>query len=161
MKALPQLEEFVYQTTFTLLNNLTQTSKPIWGNMDAQQMVEHLLISVEVGTGKRVVDITTPIERLAQVKSIGLMSLRPFQREVKNAILPATPLPHRFESLAQAIEQLKEELTLFANQLQQADFKRTHNVFGELNKEEWMWFHYKHFTHHLTQFGLIAEQERL
>jgi oxepin-CoA hydrolase/3-oxo-5,6-dehydrosuberyl-CoA semialdehyde dehydrogenase len=28
-------------------------------------------------------------------------------------------------------------------------------TFGELNKEEWDVFHQKHFTHHLSQFGLL------
>ena len=28
-------------------------------------------------------------------------------------------------------------------------------TFGELNKEEWIVFHKKHFTHHLSQFGLM------
>ncbi|MFY8020551.1 MAG: DUF1569 domain-containing protein, partial [Bacteroidia bacterium] len=30
-----------------------------------------------------------------------------------------------------------------------------HPVFGPLNKQEWMKFQSKHFTHHFTQFGIF------
>ena len=40
------------------------------------------------------------------------------------------------------------------------DYTRPHNIFGYLNYHEWLWFHYKHFSHHLAQFGLITYIER-
>ena len=35
------------------------------------------------------------------------------------------------------------------------DIKTTNPVFGDLNYEEWIRFHSKHFAHHFKQFGLL------
>lgn len=162
MKPIHELELFVFAKSIELMKQLTPQHKALWGQMDAQQMIEHLLISVEASSGKIESEITTPAEKVAQVKAIGLMSLRPFQREVRNALLPADPLPYRFNSIEEGIQNLESELAAFKNVFAgNASFVKNSNVFGPLNYEEWMWFHYKHFTHHLTQFGQLEVQERL
>jgi len=35
------------------------------------------------------------------------------------------------------------------------DFRAVHPFFGELTAEQWLLFQKKHFTHHLSQFGLL------
>lgn len=162
MKPINELESFVFDTSIELMHKLTPQTAALWGSMDAQQMIEHLLDSAEVSTGKTVVTITTPADKIEKVKNVGLMSLRPFQREVKNALLPAEPLPHKFDNLQTAISNLKQELELFRELAQQnKQYTQASNVFGPLNYEEWMWFHYKHTYHHLSQFGLLPLVERL
>ena len=58
------------------------------------------------------------------------------------------------------IEQLKTELfnstTTMLNFLtKNTDFRAVHPFFGELRAEQWLLFQKKHFTHHLSQFGLL------
>lgn len=162
MKPIHELEAFLHHTTFELLKDLTPASRPLWGQMSLQQMIEHLNLAVEVSTGKRDMQLHTEKEKVEKVKYIMLLSDRPMPREYKNPALPLVPLELMYKDVEEAKQVLKQSLELFMHYFtNKVQTTRMHNIFGELNYHEWLWFHYKHVIHHLVQFGALEPRERL
>ncbi|HEY7751397.1 MAG TPA: hypothetical protein VH917_03820 [Ignavibacteriaceae bacterium] len=139
-----------------LLGNLSPDTKSLWGKMTSQHMVEHLILSVQMGNGKLKVECFNPVEKQPSLKRF-LMSERPLPKLFINPLIGPDLLPLKFKSLSEAIEILKKEIEDYEVYFERnPDAKPVNATFGELNKQEWDWFHQKHFTHHLSQFGLIA-----
>lgn len=159
MKSIEQLLAFLNVESKELIKKLTPETKPVFGQMDAQQMVEHLALALQIGNGKLKLQLVTPVDKVERVKAIGLMSERPFQPGFKNVALPAEPIPYQYPTLADAVNALYKELDdLHIHFLQKNNSTTLHNIFGELNYEEWLWFNYKHFMHHFSQFQLVSGQ---
>ncbi len=161
MKPIEVLHSFIFKEAFEYLSKLTISQKPLWGNMDAQQMVEHLALAVKVSNGKLQPPLLSDPAKVDKIKQISLLSARPLPKGFQNEALPSTPLPYQSSDLAEAIQILKNELIAFEALYQQnPDIGFQHNLFGRLNFTEWLYFHYKHFHHHFAQFNLIPYVER-
>lgn len=144
-------EEFV-----PLLRQLQPTTQPVWGKMDAQQMVEHLRNAFKVANGKFQVTemITTDATHLEKLQAF-IMTDKPFRENTKSPALPDEPLPKRFDSLSTAIDKMEEELTaVFTVYEANPALEILNPVFGKLNFHQQVALLYKHVTHHLHQFGL-------
>lgn len=162
MKPIQELEDFLHHTAFVLLKDLSPSAQALWGQMNAQQMVEHLTLAVEASSGKHNMQLHTEKEKVEKIKAIMLLSDRPMPREFKNPVLPLVPLAVKYKDIEEAKQALKQSLDLFMHYFKnKVETVRMHNIFGELNYHEWLWFHYKHFTHHFVQFGLLEFQSRL
>ncbi|MES2689370.1 MAG: DUF1569 domain-containing protein [Bacteroidota bacterium] len=162
MKEIHELEDFLSKTSFILLKDLAPGTVPLWGQMNAQQMIEHLTLAVEVSSGKHDMQLHTEKEKVEKIKAIMLLSDRPMPKEFKNPALPLVPLDVKHKDIEDAKQALKQSLELFMHYFKnEVETRRMHNIFGELNYQEWLWFHYKHFTHHFVQFGLVEFQSRL
>ncbi len=162
MKPITALEQFLFNDIHADLAKLTSETQALWGTMDAQQMIEHLILSVVVSAGELQATLITPEEKLEQVKTVVLRSGRPMQKGIKNPAISADPTPHEFANLAEAITALHQAIERFRNAFKNnPELEVMHNVFGPLDYHHWLWFHYKHFTHHFTQFGLLPEQSSL
>ncbi len=160
MKSQIVLEDFVFNQSFQLLNGLLPSAKPIWGRMNAQQMIEHLTLAVNVSNGINQLELLTPLSKLEKTKNLLLMGDRAMPKLFHNPALPSDPIPCQNKTIKESISALHTSLQLFKN-LFQIDPQKTqlHNIFGELNYNEWLWFHYKHFHHHFAQFQLIPYVE--
>lgn len=136
------------------INKLTPDSKPLWGIMTSQHMVEHLLMTVKVSNGKVTVECFNPSEKVPTLKRI-LLSERPLPKNFINPFIGKRLLPLQFDSLKNAIDnfvlEIKDYYTFFEIN---PEALITNPTFGDLNKYEWDVFHNKHFTHHLEQFGI-------
>lgn len=162
MKTTKELEQFLENEFCNWLSSLTIENVAFWGKMDVQQMVEHLIIAVNVSNGKQLITLATSIEKVDKLKKIALLSDRPMQREFKNVALPIDPIPHEYPDLQAAKEGLIGAVQAFKNHFNaQVEKTQLHNIFGELNYHEWLWFHYKHFIHHFSQFGIIPIVDRI
>jgi hydroxymethylglutaryl-CoA reductase len=160
MKSQLVLENFVFNQSFRFLDTLLPTATPIWGRMNAQQMIEHLTLAVNVSNGINPLELITPQSKLDKTKNLLLLSDRAMPKLFHNPALPADPIPCKNENIKSAIESLNTALILFKNQFHREPKKtQLHNIFGELNYNEWLWFHYKHFHHHFAQFQLIPYVE--
>ena len=145
-----QLEKYLM-----LLGHLSPTAHALWGKMSAQHMVEHLILTVQTGNGKLTIECFNQPEKLPALKRY-LYSDRPLPKLFINPLIGPDLLPLKFKSLEEAIEHLKKEVDDYELYFQQnPEVKPVNATFGELNKEEWDKFHQKHFTHHLSQFGLV------
>ncbi len=139
------------------LNKLSEDSKPLWGNMTPQHMLEHLEYSTRISSGEiQDIEIATPEKILEKVHA----TIYNYEKMPRNFGAP--------ERLEKELEQLKHEnldtakqklLEAFDNYV--AYFKAhpeatlKNIVFGDLNRYEWNLFHRKHYNHHFEQFGLL------
>ncbi len=138
-----------------LLNKLDPQLKPLWGKMTPQHMVEHLILAVQMSNGKLKLECFNPPEKIPTLKRF-LMSNRPMPKGFVNPVIGPDNLPLNYSSLDESKKKLEEEIEDYYRLFEENPDVRPVNVtFGELNKEEWDVFHKKHFTHHLSQFGLL------
>jgi uncharacterized protein DUF1569 len=133
------------------LDQLHPNSKPMWGKMSVSQMLAHCIVPTKISTG----DIQNKqnifgilFGKLAKKR---MVSEKPFKKN-----LPTDPTfivkhnPDFYES--------QQELKALIQKLYDTDKKellqRKHPFFGKLTLDEWGLLNYKHFDHHLRQFGV-------
>jgi hypothetical protein len=134
---------------------LRVNTKPLWGKMTPQHMVEHLILAMRMSSGKLKLECFNPPEKLPALKRF-LMSSRPLPKLFVNPAIGEKLLPLEYSSLEEAKNILNQEIIDYLNHFELNPEVKTVNVtFGELNKEEWDVFHKKHFLHHFSQFGLL------
>ena len=147
-----------FSNYINLLTDLSTETKAIWGTMTPQLMVEHLVLAVQSSNGKYPInEFITPPEKLNVMKRF-LLSSRPLPRNFTNTIIGEGLKPLVYSDLDSAKEELLKEINDFHKYFEAIpEAKPINATFGPLNYEEWIVFHNKHFTHHLTQFGLLAK----
>lgn len=139
-----------------LLEDLRAKATPWWGVMSAQNMLEHLSWSLQNSTGKVVLPLATAPEKLEAAKAYLMDDSREYKPNVKHPHLKETPEPLKFRNIIEAYENFTEELNNFFEYYANHPGKtNVHPAYGDLNYEEWVQCHYKHFVHHLKQFDLM------
>jgi Protein of unknown function (DUF1569) len=134
------------------LSLLNADTKPKFGILTPQLMAEHLAINIQFSNGKNPLkrgrDVLNPMKGF-------LYSNNPLS-EGGTFFLTGRNLPSPISNnLYQAIEHLHNEINDFEKYFEEnPTSKPNHAVFGNLNKEEWIIYHNKHFTHHFKQFGI-------
>lgn len=142
-----------------LLEQLSPEEKPKWGIMSAQHMIEHLILAVQTSNGKLVLECTNERDKLATLKRY-LMSNRPLPKGFVNPYIGKGLIPLKYSNFEEAKSELNKEIDDYYDFFDKnPNAKLTNVTFGELEKNEWIVFHEKHFTHHLTQFELIGDFE--
>ncbi len=137
------------------ISGLGEHASPLWGNMTAQHMVEHLLWAFECSTGAIVLPCCTPENLLERTKTF-LYDNRPTPRGFKNPLLGQSPPSLRFSCFSDAKAALHKEVSRFIDLCQmQTNTRHVHPVFGPIGAEEWQRAHFKHCYHHLLQFGVV------
>ncbi len=157
MKSVDFIEEFLTHKLVSLLQSIPEDRKPDWGTMSVWQMIEHLALPFKASNGNLQMPLTTPADKIDRVKQIGLMNDRPLQRNFNNPIFTDAFKVRRNNSIENSLKELQRDVDLFIDLFKGEDsgFTQTHNIFGNLNYEEWLQFHYKHVKHHLEQFGVV------
>jgi hypothetical protein len=146
---------FIIHKVPELLLSLQSDAKGNWGTLNAQQMVEHLSDSVRIANGKRAEKLLTSSENLERVRAF-MLSDKPFKENTKNIQMPEIPTPCIHLTMADAIAELKVELSDFNAYFENNPSKMVMNpFFGALNFEQWTHLLHKHFVHHCRQFALI------
>lgn len=135
------------------LNSLTADAEPKWGKMNAAQMCCHLSDSIRTAIGEK------PCADVSSFASRAV--LRPLAVHVlpvpKN--LPTLPELDR-DKLGTAATDLESDratlLSLMDKMCALGDGHAwaAHGKFGPLTRKEWGLLAYKHFDHHLKQFGV-------
>ncbi|MEM6766823.1 MAG: MaoC/PaaZ C-terminal domain-containing protein, partial [Bacteroidota bacterium] len=139
-----------------LLQGLTEETKPEWGIMTAQHMVEHLEFFEQAGLKKISMDFVTPVERLEKYTE-SLYNYRKMPKNFQQVLLRKGEVEDlRYGSLDKAkealISHLKEVEQTFKDN---PDFLYFNTTFGMLNSYEWKLYNRKHMQHHFEQFGLL------
>lgn len=141
------------EVVLSLLSNLDDSKKPLWGGMSAQRMIEHLSESVKVSNGKLELEMVTPEDKFDRMLAF-LDSDKPMARNIEVSFA-GKDVPLRHEEIELAVDELVEEWIdfeeLFASE---EGLKIPHPYYGPLNFEQWQRLHAKHFTHHFEQFGV-------
>ena len=144
------------ENVLTYLNRLTPETKPLLGKMTAQQVVEHLTLTLEMAMGKRHFDLQVKPEQFETLRKF-IGSDKPLPRDFKAVFAPENPkLVH--EELALAIDDYCDKWMELEDFFEShPGIETEHPHFGPLNYELWIKIHEKHLTHHFTQFGLIND----
>lgn len=149
-------DAFLHDTFFHVLRSVDPATSPLWGKMNLQQMVEHLSDAVRIANGKtRYETFVTPEERLPLMLGF-LQSDKEFKPETKSVMLGESPVPVRHSSLEEAVAELRTEMHDFKVYFEQHPDARLRNpIFGDLDRVAWTQLLFKHFLHHLKQFGAV------
>tara|TARA_R110002072_G_scaffold292360_1_gene460964 strand:+ start:8669 stop:10402 length:1734 start_codon:yes stop_codon:yes gene_type:complete len=137
------------------LSTLSEDSKPVFGQMNAQQMIEHLSAVTQIANGNWNINVFVSDEKTARRKPF-LQTENELQTGFRASFIADEPIKLKFSSIEIAIDDLLYQLQSFLLVFKR-DKNRTvvHPFFGELNFEEWKKFQVKHFTHHFKQFDLL------
>lgn len=145
------------QDFIALLSILDPTTPALWGSMNAQQMVEHLNLVVNISNGRLPQTPTADPEKMAYRRARFFEKDVPMPRNFQPPFIAPKPQPLRYENMKVAIQQLQHSLSLFHVYFTENE-TALHPLFGNMNYDEWLQFHFRHFRHHFTQFGLIPEE---
>ncbi len=148
-------ENFLRTKLVPCLQRLNPAATPRWGNMNVQQMIEHLATdAVPCANGRlNITDIVTPPEQLQRLRKF-MMSEKAFRENTKNPLMPDDPPVCVYKTIQGAIGALQEELIYFFEVFEKNPALVTRNpFFGDLNFEQNVQLLYKHALHHLRQFG--------
>ncbi len=148
---------FLTKECIPLFKKLPTDAVGKWGKMNGQQMVEHVAMVFDGSTGKIKFELVTPAEYLPKYLEF-LYSDKEFRENTKAPadLVGDKPLPLQYATMEEAVKKLSESIDGFIAYFNDDPDKKTmHLVFGELNFDEWVLFHFKHVTHHLRQFGFM------
>jgi hydroxymethylglutaryl-CoA reductase len=137
-----------------VLNGLTPSQKPLWGKMNAQEMVEHLsdMLMMARGTGNFTIDVDA--ETIARRQQFLLSD----KEMAKNIAVPFTKelIELRNDELELAVDEFTDEWMNFTEYFENNPGTSViHPYYGALDFNLWLKMHDKHFVHHFKQFGLI------
>jgi oxepin-CoA hydrolase/3-oxo-5,6-dehydrosuberyl-CoA semialdehyde dehydrogenase len=139
------------------LSKLKEDSKPKWGIMTPQHMIEHLEYTYKIASGEiQDFEVATPEKILEKVKN-SLWNYEKFPQNSQFPLLEKDTLDDlKHEDLATAISAFKAQRKKYIEYFKEnPDAKLNNIVFGEMNKYEWYLLERKHLNHHFEQFGLI------
>ena len=138
------------------LAGLTPSTKPEWGIMTAQHMVEHMEYFLRMSWGDFPTEIVTPENRIERYQE----ALYDYKNMIKNFDHPGLPKGKnpdlRFKDLEEAKVAFFKAYEYFTTYYKEnPEARHPHAIFGDLDQEMWELLHRKHFDHHFRQFGLI------
>jgi oxepin-CoA hydrolase/3-oxo-5,6-dehydrosuberyl-CoA semialdehyde dehydrogenase len=134
---------------------LTPAADARFGIMTAQHMLEHLILTLKLSSGRIPMEDFVPNEKQLAQKQALLYTDIPFPQGIKVPGIPDTLMELRFPDLATAKTALLASWDAYQALFQQEPCKTTiHPRFGPLNHDDWEKFHAKHMDHHLGQFGV-------
>ncbi|MBS1779480.1 MAG: hypothetical protein JST70_09175 [Bacteroidetes bacterium] len=145
---------FLRNDLVKMLATIDPATKPLWGKMNPQQMVEHMSYAMRQASGKDPYTIVTAEEHLPRMQAF-LMSEKPFRENTPNQLLPDEPAPAKHESMQDSLNDLQAEIDHFFHVYGTDPQKTiTNPFFGELNYDMQVQLLHKHAWHHLRQFGI-------
>ena len=145
---------FLQRKFIDKLTALDPDTKPLWGNMNVQQMIEHMSDSLRIANGKNPHTLITPAEKVQAMKDF-LASDKEFRPNTKNILMEDTPPDLRLKDKTTAIQELENEIKYFVAHFEEHPGTTVTNpFFGHLTFQEWIQLLHKHAKHHLKQFGV-------
>lgn len=150
------LEDFFSIRISQVIDTVKGDEVAQWGLMNVQQMLEHLLFPLNFAITVNPIILVTPEDKLERQREF-LVSEFGMPKNFKTPFLPKDKtVPLIKQDLQESKQLLKETIVQFLNVINATDFTtKLHPVFGQLDKQGWLTFQYKHFSHHFMQFGLL------
>ncbi len=123
--------EFLQKELVVQLAKIPAGMAPLWGTMQAQQMVEHMSDSVRIANGRDPQDCITLPDHLPKMMAF-LHSDKAFKENTPNSLMSETPAPCRFDRMEDALGELQAELNEFINVFDEDKRKIITNPFLEI-----------------------------
>ena len=137
-----------------ILENLDEKKSASWGKMTPQRMIEHLSDCIYMSCGIGNHELLIPEEKIKGMQAF-LISEKEMPQNIQVPFAKEnTPL--RNTDIELALDEFTMAWVDF-EEMYSEDSKKTalHPYYGNLNYEQWLLLHSKHFTHHFSQFGLM------
>ncbi|MDR2205288.1 MAG: DUF1569 domain-containing protein [Flavobacteriaceae bacterium] len=132
------------------LEKLSPNAERQWGKMDVAQMLAHLNVSLETAMGRNFP------KRIFIGRIVGgflkkkILNENPIQKNAPTGkVYEFTDVRNFEQEKAKTLELVK---TFHADGPEKCT-KHPHPFFGKFTPEEWAVLQWKHFDHHLRQFG--------
>jgi hypothetical protein len=134
---------------FERIDKLNANSQRIWGTMNVSQMLKHMTIAFSVPIGK----LNFPKDKLYY------LSANPIARKLMIDIMPwpknmVTAKDFIVKEDPDFEQSKKETIAVVQEFIKSTNFSGSHPVFGVMDRDTWGKAMYKHFDHHLNQFGV-------
>lgn len=142
------------ETLLPYFDKLDANTKPLWGSMSAQRMIEHLTDTLRIASGATPFPLEIPEDRLERMVAF-LDTDKPMARDMKVSFAPAEKELRNSEIELAVDEYVEEWLDLETLYTVNPGLKHPHPYYGPLDFDQWKRLHSKHLTHHFMQFGLI------
>jgi len=146
-------QKFLKEDVYTRLSKLTEETKPKFGLMTPQHMVEHLILMTKLS-----VRVYGEVPKTA---TEGQMKFKKFIEEGANfefrpSNKTVADLPKlKYGSLQEALDNYPQGINGFYNHyVANPEFISFNKFQGKLGFEDLEFLHYRHFEYHLGQFGL-------
>ena len=135
------------------LESLKPDTAPLWGQMSAQEMVEHLAVVLDLAIGKSSFPMMVSEDKISRAQDF-ISSEHPMPKNFKvNFAIKNENL--KYQSIQGAIIGFSEAWKSFTDYYDDnPNQKNLHPNFGSLDYSQWMRLHSKHLTHHFEQFGI-------
>lgn len=131
------------------IHNLKPDSIRLWGKMNAPQMVAHLTDQM----GHTLGDVPTkPVMGLLRLAPVRYLSIYRVPWPKGKARGPVEAFVTKPGDWASDVSRLESLLKRFAERNPGGEWPQ-HALFGKMRGQDWGVFCYKHFDHHLRQFG--------
>jgi oxepin-CoA hydrolase/3-oxo-5,6-dehydrosuberyl-CoA semialdehyde dehydrogenase len=154
------------QTVFTemtsekikeLLGKLKEDTKPLWGSMTAQHMVEHLEYTYRIKAGQiQDFEVSTPEKYIEKVQA-SLYNYEPMPRSYDFPLAEKAKMDQLkhpdLETAKKEMLEAREEYLQYFKDNPEAVTKNA--VFGTIGKYDAYLLERKHLNHHFSQFELI------
>ncbi len=149
--------EMDVDTLGKMLNGLTESTKPKWGLLTPQHLVEHFDFFNLLALGELDCPIITPEDKIEKYQE-SLWNYKPMPKDYQHPIFKKGELEAlRYASLDEAKTAFwKSKTALDTYYKENPEAVLPNPVFGHLGKYEMQLLQRKHFNHHFTQFGLIS-----
>ncbi len=152
-------QEFSTANVKASLNKLSETSKPKWGRMSAQHLLEHLILMYQWSLGEKEPIITTKEDKIERYQE----TLYNYVPTPKNFDHPLLKKGETEDLIFDSFEDAKTALLEYVDKYEiyykeHPDAQHINPVFGLLDKEMWDLINRKHFHHHFEQFDLLLEK---
>lgn len=145
-------DKSVSEALISRINKLTSESKPLWGTMDAGQMMAHCCVTYEmIFTEKHPKPNAFLGFILRLLVKPGVVNEKPYKKSSQTA--PAFLMKGEkdfYKEKKRLVDYIRETQALGSSHF---EGKASHS-FGILNATEWNNLLYKHIDHHLSQFGV-------
>ena len=148
----------VKQELLQRLDKLQEGTSPVWGEMTARQMLKHLQMAFQIGTGELAISDRSSFFTRNVLRYFLLRDMVPSKRQLdKN---PPMTFPEIDLQMNTAIKvaDFATEKGNFSSALEQLaaveNYVDQHPLIGKMKREDWGFHMYSHINYHFTQFGL-------
>lgn len=131
------------------LSKLRESDEPLWGKMNAAQMLAHVQMPISVAFGTHSVEGNWLMKLILPLFKKRLYDDRPWKKNLPTEKTFITTGDDKMFDL-----EMKHVVDLVSRFTESAIVNDRHPIFGKLTKEQWAKATWKHLDHHLTQFGV-------
>ncbi|MFA5012646.1 MAG: DUF1569 domain-containing protein [Ignavibacteria bacterium] len=133
------------------INNLSSDTAPLWGKMNSGQMLAHCTVGLRIANGEVIPKSNIVFKLLGRLVKRRIISQESFKKNSRTAREFIISEDKNFNEEKDKILKYLREM-----EIKGYDFftKKPHAIFGPLKPEEWDTISFRHFDHHLKQFGV-------